>query len=225
MLLERPRRSGALGAWAGGRAGFLGYRMCPCECPQVILLSIPLDWNLPVVFAGHETTASLMAWMTLELVKHPRDWHRAMEEALAADGPPTSAEELARFPLMEFPCPGPRRPCKSSQAVKRSTSPQQEFMMRKILGALCVVGLMAGCGGAVEEQEPTQTSAVAPVDGTDGKVGAQAVCKPNVAYYARYYYDQSGRECGLKYWFCDGREAGRGCETSTFNELYNCSCP
>ena len=54
-----------------------------------------------LVFAGHETTASLMAWMTLELAKHPRYWHRAVEEALAADGPPTTAEELARFPFME----------------------------------------------------------------------------------------------------------------------------
>lgn len=54
-----------------------------------------------LVFAGHETTASIMAWMTLELAKHPDCWHRAVDEALAADGPPTTAEELARFPFME----------------------------------------------------------------------------------------------------------------------------
>ena len=54
-----------------------------------------------LVFAGHETTASLMAWMTLELANNPHDWHRAVDEALAADGPPTTAEELARFPFME----------------------------------------------------------------------------------------------------------------------------
>lgn len=54
-----------------------------------------------LVFAGHETTASLMAWMTLELAQHPDCWHRAVDEALAADGPPTTTEELARFPFME----------------------------------------------------------------------------------------------------------------------------
>ncbi len=54
-----------------------------------------------LVFAGHETTASLMAWMTLELAKHPVYWHRAVEEALAADGPPTTSEELTRFPFIE----------------------------------------------------------------------------------------------------------------------------
>ncbi len=54
-----------------------------------------------LVFAGHETTASIMAWMTLELAANPECWHRAVDEALAADGPPTTAEELARFPFME----------------------------------------------------------------------------------------------------------------------------
>lgn len=54
-----------------------------------------------LVFAGHETTASLMAWMTLELARRPDYWRRAVDEALAADGPPTTAEELARFPFME----------------------------------------------------------------------------------------------------------------------------
>lgn len=54
-----------------------------------------------LVFAGHETTASIMAWMTLELAAQPSAWHRAVDEALAADGPPTTAEELARFPFME----------------------------------------------------------------------------------------------------------------------------
>lgn len=54
-----------------------------------------------LVFAGHETTASIMAWMTLELANHPDLWHRAVDEALAGEGPPTTAEELARFPFME----------------------------------------------------------------------------------------------------------------------------
>lgn len=58
--------------------------------------------NLRVlIFAGHETTASVMAWMVLELAKQPHLWHRAVDEALAADAPPTTADELARFPFME----------------------------------------------------------------------------------------------------------------------------
>ena len=54
-----------------------------------------------LVFAGHETTASVMTWMVLELAKHPAYWRRAVDEALAADAPPTTAEELTRFPFME----------------------------------------------------------------------------------------------------------------------------
>lgn len=103
--------------------------------------------------------------------------------------------------------------------------------MRKLMGALCVAGLMAGCGGTMEDaQTPegaeTSTSTAVPANDADGKVGALAACRDNQAHYARYFYDESGRECGLMYWFCDGREAGRGCETSNYTIFYNnCSCP
>jgi len=54
-----------------------------------------------LVFAGHETTASTMAWAMLYLAKHPRHWDRLVEEALAEDGPPTSPDALAKFSFAE----------------------------------------------------------------------------------------------------------------------------
>lgn len=54
-----------------------------------------------LVFAGHETTASTMAWAMLHLgLDRPR-WRRLVDEALAADRPPTTPEELPRFPFAE----------------------------------------------------------------------------------------------------------------------------
>lgn len=54
-----------------------------------------------LVFAGHETTASTMAWALLYLgLDRPR-WRRLVDEALAADRPPSTPEELARFPYAE----------------------------------------------------------------------------------------------------------------------------
>jgi cytochrome P450 len=47
-----------------------------------------------LVLAGHETTASSMAW-TLIYAAHSRErWDRLVEEACALAGPPTTAEEL-----------------------------------------------------------------------------------------------------------------------------------
>lgn len=54
-----------------------------------------------LVFAGHETTASTMAWALLYLgLDRPR-WRRLVDEALAADRPPATPEELSRFPFAE----------------------------------------------------------------------------------------------------------------------------
>jgi len=54
-----------------------------------------------LVLAGHETTASTMAWALLYLgLDRPR-WRRLVDEALAADRPPATPEELSRFPYAE----------------------------------------------------------------------------------------------------------------------------
>ncbi len=54
-----------------------------------------------LVFAGHETTANTMAWAMLYLARDPARWSRLVDEALAADGPPTTPDALAKFPFAE----------------------------------------------------------------------------------------------------------------------------
>jgi cytochrome P450 len=58
--------------------------------------------NLRVlVIAGHETTASVMAWAVLHLAEQPALWRRLVEEAQQGERPPMSPDELSRFPVAE----------------------------------------------------------------------------------------------------------------------------
>jgi cytochrome P450 len=58
--------------------------------------------NLRVlVIAGHETTASVMAWAALHLAQRPALWHRLVEESRKFERPPVTPDELSRFPLAE----------------------------------------------------------------------------------------------------------------------------
>jgi cytochrome P450 family 117 subfamily A len=54
-----------------------------------------------LVIAGHETTASTMAWAALHLAEQPALWQRLVEEARQWERPPTTPDELSRFPLAE----------------------------------------------------------------------------------------------------------------------------
>jgi cytochrome P450 len=54
-----------------------------------------------LVFAGHETTASVMAWMLFVLAEQPEIFDRLREEACAGAGVPRSPEEMRRFPFAE----------------------------------------------------------------------------------------------------------------------------
>lgn len=51
--------------------------------------------------AGHETTASTMAWILFYLGQDPALWERVVAESLAAPGVPNSPKELRAFPLAE----------------------------------------------------------------------------------------------------------------------------
>ncbi len=54
-----------------------------------------------LVLAGHETTASVLAWAFLLLAEHPTVWTNLVDEAASFDGLPTSAGDLNRVPLAE----------------------------------------------------------------------------------------------------------------------------
>ncbi|MEZ4384941.1 MAG: cytochrome P450 [Nannocystaceae bacterium] len=54
-----------------------------------------------LVFAGHETTASVMAWMASYLATDAKLHDRLVAEATAAEGLPHSPKDMAAFPLAE----------------------------------------------------------------------------------------------------------------------------
>ena len=54
-----------------------------------------------LVLAGHETTASVMAWMASYLAIHPRVHDRITAEATTAEGLPQSPADMARHPYAE----------------------------------------------------------------------------------------------------------------------------
>ena len=54
-----------------------------------------------LALAGHETTASVMAWLGIVLAQREDLWERLREESLAAPGLPRSPEELKRHPFAE----------------------------------------------------------------------------------------------------------------------------
>lgn len=58
--------------------------------------------NLRILgLAGHETTASTMAWMMLHAAAEPEIWEKLCAEANAADNPPLSPKDLKNFPYAE----------------------------------------------------------------------------------------------------------------------------
>ncbi len=54
-----------------------------------------------LALAGHETTASTMAWMALHLTQDKKLWDDLQLEAMAGDGVPKTVKELKNFPLAE----------------------------------------------------------------------------------------------------------------------------
>jgi cytochrome P450 len=54
-----------------------------------------------LALAGHETTASTMAWMAIHLAQEPRWWDALVEEATRAGRPPGNPMELRNFPIAE----------------------------------------------------------------------------------------------------------------------------
>lgn len=54
-----------------------------------------------LALAGHETTASTMAWLALELARHPEHFEALVAESIAAPGVPRSPKDLERHPFAE----------------------------------------------------------------------------------------------------------------------------
>lgn len=54
-----------------------------------------------LVLAGHETTASTMAWMTVVLGRNPEMWDRLVAEAVNSAGVPRTPKDLKNFPVAE----------------------------------------------------------------------------------------------------------------------------
>ncbi|WNG38444.1 cytochrome P450 [Archangium violaceum] len=54
-----------------------------------------------LALAGHETSASVMAWLGIVLAQRPDLWEKLRDEAMVAPGLPRSPEELKRHPFAE----------------------------------------------------------------------------------------------------------------------------
>ncbi|AWM29827.1 Octaprenyl diphosphate synthase (plasmid) [Sinorhizobium fredii CCBAU 25509] len=54
-----------------------------------------------LLLAGHDTTASTMAWMVIELARQPVLWDALVEEAQRVGAAPTRHEDLAQCPVAE----------------------------------------------------------------------------------------------------------------------------
>ncbi|KTS76454.1 cytochrome P450 [Pseudomonas oryzihabitans] len=54
-----------------------------------------------LLLAGHDTTASTMAWIVIELARQPGVWEALVEEALSLGEVPLRPEDLARCPVAE----------------------------------------------------------------------------------------------------------------------------
>ncbi|WFU54681.1 cytochrome P450 [Bradyrhizobium pachyrhizi] len=54
-----------------------------------------------LLLGGHDTAASTMAWMVIELARQPELWDALVEEAQRAGAVPTRHAELARYPVAE----------------------------------------------------------------------------------------------------------------------------
>lgn len=54
-----------------------------------------------LMLAGHETSASTMAWMVGLMAEHPASWRRLVDEAQALGKIPTSVAELRQLPFAE----------------------------------------------------------------------------------------------------------------------------
>jgi cytochrome P450 len=94
-MIARVRRSGE-------EHGFLPALMNSRDDEGRALGDDELIDNLRLLFlAGHETSASTMAWMVAHLASDPEAWRRLREEALAAPGLPCSPRELRDFPYAE----------------------------------------------------------------------------------------------------------------------------
>jgi cytochrome P450 len=54
-----------------------------------------------LALAGHETTASTMAWMAIHLAQEPKWWDAVVEEVTRVGAPPKSPADLRNFPVTE----------------------------------------------------------------------------------------------------------------------------
>lgn len=94
-LIEAARRDPEL-------PGLLATLVRARDEDGVALSELELLDNLRLlVLAGHETSASALAWMMIYLAHYPEHWEALCEEARAVDEIPSTPEALAECPLAE----------------------------------------------------------------------------------------------------------------------------
>lgn len=87
---------------AGGESGLLPALLQSRDEAGAALSDEELIDNLRLIFlAGHETSATTMAWMVAHLAEQPEVWRKLRIEAWAAADLPRSPKDLRQFPYAE----------------------------------------------------------------------------------------------------------------------------
>ncbi|ARQ13570.1 cytochrome P450 protein (plasmid) [Rhizobium etli] len=85
-----------------------------------------------LLLAGHETTASTMAWMVIELARQPELWDALVEEAQCVGAVPTRHADLAQCPVAEALFRETLRMHPASSLVPRRATQELQLGQRRI---------------------------------------------------------------------------------------------
>lgn len=98
QLLTRVRQARA----NGEGEGLLGRMALAKDEDGILVEEKELVDNLRILsLAGHETTASILGWMIVEMARAPETWEALVAEARSSDGPPLSPADLRKYPVAE----------------------------------------------------------------------------------------------------------------------------
>ncbi|WP_183928491.1 cytochrome P450 [Rhizobium mongolense] len=127
-----------------------------------------------LLLAGHETTASTMAWIVIELARQPELWDALVEEAQRVGAVPTRHADLAQCPVAEALFRETLRMHPASSLVPRRATQELQLGQRRIpAGTSLGIPLLHFSTSALLHEAPDQfrlarwlqrTGPIGPVD-------------------------------------------------------------
>jgi cytochrome P450 len=115
------------------RTGLINDMVSAFDCSDGALSDDVLVANIRLLLlAGHETSASTIAWMVIELAQHPELWDALVEEAQRVGAVPTGHEDLAQCPVAEALFRETLRMHPASSLVPRRAMQELQLGQRRI---------------------------------------------------------------------------------------------